>query len=292
LVKKITALHEINPNNGLTGFQSQFETLESSSPSRDFDCSIAKIADNIKKSRRKEYFPSNDFRVALSTTDNDSDYICASYVDGYRQRKTFIATQGPLKTTVGDFWRMVWETKSSTIIMLTSLIEDGEEQSVQYWPTSSSDEGIFGKFQVELLPEECNLPDYVVRKFKLSPVNMSHEVRTVTHFHYMSWPSSSVPFTATAINNLIEDVVRVQRKSGNGPVTVHCSDGLGRTGTFCAMFTVLERLKAEKVVDVFSTIKSLRTQRPGLLNTLEQYKFIHQAALEFVNNFENYDNFK
>ncbi|XP_019855567.1 PREDICTED: receptor-type tyrosine-protein phosphatase S-like [Amphimedon queenslandica] len=293
MATKIATLKEIAPSSGKTGFQSQFETLESSSPTDDdFDCSIAQLSDNLAKSRVKEHLPPNDYRVVLSTKNYDSDYICASYVDGYRQRSAFIATQGPMKNTAGDFWRMVWEMKSMIIIMLTNTEENGEEQSVQYWPVNPNEEDMYGSFNVVALPEERALPDYIVRKFKLSHSKNPDDSRTITHFQYINWPSTSCPKEATSMIDLVADVVRIQRKSGNGPITVHCSDGLGRTGTFCAMFTVLERLKAEQVIDVFSTVKTLRIQRPGFVNDIDQYEFIHKAALEFVNTFDNYDNFK
>lgn len=293
LQQTIAEMTVVDPTTGKSKFLSQFETLEAASPSdEDFDCAVAKMSDNMAKNRIRFHLPSNDNRVALSTDHGNSDYICASVVDGYRQRDAFIATQGPMSNTCGDFWRMVWEQKSAAIVMLTQLEEDGTEQCVQYWPSEKGQAELYGSFQVEMCTDEQALLDYATRKFKISLVDSPQETRTITQFHYFQWPSSKCPEKAAALIDLIGDLLRVQRKSGNGPITVHCSDGLARTGTFCAVFTVLERVKTEQVVDVFQTVKSMRTRRAGLLQSLDQYEFVHKAVLEFLSSFDNYCNFK
>ena len=197
-----------------------------------------------------------------------------------------------MENTIGDFWRMIWEQKSAAIVMLTELEEGGKEMCVKYWPVEVGQPEVFGAYQVELSDDEREVGDYITRKFKLSPIDKPQESRIITQLHYIHWPRSSAPSNTRSIIELIDQLQRVQRKSGNGPITVHCDDGLGRTGAFCALYTVLERVKAEQVVDVFQAVKTIRIQRLGMLETLAQYEFVHKAVLEFLDSFSDYQNFK
>ncbi|XP_064386192.1 receptor-type tyrosine-protein phosphatase F-like [Halichondria panicea] len=293
LKSKLQSLVEVNADTGKSTFELQFETLNSTSPADDeFDCSVAQLPDNAAKNRFKEHLPSNDCRVVLSSEDDQCDYICASALDGYRHRNNFIVTQAPLTETVGDFWRMVWEQKSAAIIMLTQLEEDGQEMSVKYWPGTTGEAGVFGGYQLELSEDEKNKGDYITRRFKLSPVDNPQESRMVTQFHFTCWSKKTPPEGTHSILDLIDELQRVQRKSGNGPITVHCDNGLGRSGAFCTLYTVLERVKAEQVVDVFQAIKTLRIQRVGLMESLDEYIFVHKAVVEFLESFSDYQNFK
>ncbi|PWA21538.1 hypothetical protein CCH79_00003185, partial [Gambusia affinis] len=233
----------------------------------------------------------DDFnRVILSMRRGQefTDYINASFIDGYRQKDYFIATQGPLTHTVEDFWRMVWEWKCHSIVMLTELQEREQDKCCQYWPTEDS--ATYGDYTVELkgdtLCETFSLRDLVLTFVP------EKQKRTVRHFHFHGWPEIGIPAEGKGMIDIIASVQRQQQQSGNHPIVVHCSAGAGRTGTFIALSNILERVKAEGLLDVFQTVKSLRMQRPHMVQTVEQYDFCYRVVQDFVDIFSDYANFK
>uniref|UniRef100_A0A672SD95 protein-tyrosine-phosphatase n=1 Tax=Sinocyclocheilus grahami TaxID=75366 RepID=A0A672SD95_SINGR len=216
---------------------------------------------NMKKNRVLQIIPYDFNRVILSMKRGQefTDYINASFIDGYRQKDYFIATQGPLAHTVDDFWRMVWEWKCHSIVMLTELQE---------------------RDQVHI-----NLTIH-------SYVHGSLQTRLVRHFHFHGWPEIGIPAEGKGMIDIIAAVQKQQQQSGNNPIVVHCSAGAGRTGTFIALSNILERVKAEGLLDVFQTVKSLRMQRPHMVQTVEQYDFCYRVVQDFVDIFSDYANFK
>uniref|UniRef100_A0A8C4DHC1 Receptor-type tyrosine-protein phosphatase epsilon n=1 Tax=Dicentrarchus labrax TaxID=13489 RepID=A0A8C4DHC1_DICLA len=245
---------------------------------------------NMKKNRVLQIIPYDFNRVILSVKRGQefTDYINASFIDGYRQKDYFIATQGPLSHTVEDFWRMVWEWRCHSIVMLTELKEREQEKCFQYWPSEGS--VTFGDYTVELtgdtLCETFTLKDMVLT---YRPVRKSQHVR---HFHFHGWPEIGIPAEGRGMIDIIAAVQRQQQQSGNRPIIVHCSAGAGRTGTFIALSNILERVKAEGLLDVFQTVKSLRMQRPHMVQTVEQYDFCYRVVQDFVDIFSDYANFK
>ncbi|KAI4812758.1 hypothetical protein KUCAC02_024126 [Chaenocephalus aceratus] len=229
-------------------------------------------------------------RVMLSVKRGQefTDYINASFIDGYRQKDYFIATQGPLSHTVEDFWRMVWEWRCHSIVMLTELKEREQEKCFQYWPSEGS--VTFGDYTVELTADtECEtftLKDMVLT---YRPEKKSQHVR---HFHFHGWPEIGIPAEGRGMIDIIAAVQRQQQQSGNRPIIVHCSAGAGRTGTFIALSNILERVKAEGLLDVFQTVKSLRMKRPHMVQTVEQYDYCYRVVQDFVDIFSDYANFK
>uniref|UniRef100_A0A3B4CTM9 Receptor-type tyrosine-protein phosphatase epsilon n=1 Tax=Pygocentrus nattereri TaxID=42514 RepID=A0A3B4CTM9_PYGNA len=221
---------------------------------------------NMRKNRVLQIIPYDFNRVILSVKRGQefTDYINASFIDGYRQKDYFIATQGPLAHTVQDFWRMVWEWKCHSIVILTELKEREQEKCVPYWPAEGS--ASFGEYSVELkrdtLCETFSLRDLLLTSL---PEKQS---RLVRHFHFHGWPEVGIPSDGKGMIDLIAAVQRQQQQSGNHPIVVHCSAGAGRTGTFIALSNILERVKAEGLLDVFQTVKSLRNQRPHMVQTL------------------------
>ncbi|KAK1793446.1 hypothetical protein P4O66_011827, partial [Electrophorus voltai] len=207
---------------------------------------------------------------------------------GYRQKDYFIATQGPLSHTVQDFWRMGWEWKCHSIVMLTELKEREQEKCVPYWPTEGS--VVFGEYSVELKR------DTLCETFSLRDLLLTYmpdkQSRVVRHFHFHGWPEIGIPSDGKGMIDLIAAVQRQQQQSGNHPIVVHCSAGAGRTGTFIALSNILERVKAEGLLDVFQTVKSLRNQRPHMVQTVEQYDFCYKVVQDFVDIFSDYANFK
>uniref|UniRef100_A0A8C7UHR5 Receptor-type tyrosine-protein phosphatase epsilon n=1 Tax=Oncorhynchus mykiss TaxID=8022 RepID=A0A8C7UHR5_ONCMY len=245
---------------------------------------------NMKKNRVLQIIPYDFNRVILSMKRGQefTDYINASFIDGYRQKDYFIATQGPLSHTVEDFWRMVWEYRCHSIVMLTELKEREQDKCFQYWPAEGT--ATFEDYTLELkgdaLCDTFTLKDMVLT---YGPEKQSRHVR---HFHFHGWPEIGIPAEGKGMIDIIASVQRQQQQSGNHPIIVHCSAGAGRTGTFIALSNILERVKAEGLLDVFQTVKSLRMKRPHMVQTVEQYDFCYRVVQDFVDIFSDYANFK
>ncbi|XP_078574737.1 receptor-type tyrosine-protein phosphatase S-like isoform X4 [Branchiostoma floridae x Branchiostoma japonicum] len=294
------------PNSQDTGMEAEFKKL-TQIPIEKHNMRSGNLPDNIKKNRVLQILPYDTSRVYITPTVGmkNSDYINAAFVDGYREKDAYIATQGPLPNTVTDFWKMVWEWKSCSIIMLTELEERGHEKCHKYWPGEVE---MYGDICVEAKGDKT-FQDYTVRTFHITNtkthkfqkhaegeteglLEKKASCRTIQQFHFHGWPEIGIPANAAGMLDLIGQVERQQQQSGNGPITVHCSSGAGRTGAFITLSTVIERVKAEGICDVFQTVKSMRYQRPHMVQTVEQYQFIYQAVLEYLDSFTLYANFK
>ncbi|XP_026119279.1 receptor-type tyrosine-protein phosphatase epsilon isoform X1 [Carassius auratus] len=245
---------------------------------------------NMRKNRVLQIIPYDFNRVILSMKRGQefTDYINASFLDGYRQKDYFIATQAPLAHTVQDFWRMVWEWKCHSIVMLTELKEREQEKCVRYWPGEGSVS--FGEYVLEL-KRETLCETFSIRDMLLSYAS-EKQTRLVRQFHFHGWPEIGIPSDGKGMIDIIAAVQKQQQQSGNNPIVVHCSAGAGRTGTFIALSNILERVKAEGLLDVFQTVKSLRTQRPHMVQTVEQYDFCYRVVQDFVDIYSDYANFK
>ena len=215
-----------------------------------------------------------------------SDYINANYIDGYKYKRAYIATQAPLNETIDDFWRMLWEQNSTIIVMLTKLREMGREKSAHYWPSERSVR--YQYFVVDPIAE-YNMSQYILREFKVTDAR-DGQSRTIRQFQYVDWPEQGVPKSGESIIELIGQVHKTKEQFGQiGPITVHCSAGVGRTGVFITLSVVLERMRYEGMIDVFNTVKMLRTQRPAMVQTEDQYQYCYRAALEYLGSFDNYE---
>lgn len=247
---------------------------------------------NMRKNRVLLILPYDWNRVMLPIKrgQENTDYINASYIDGYRRKDAYIATQGPLPHTTEDFWRMIWDSQSGSIVMLTELVERGQGKCAQYWPDDGS--AMYGDIRAELLSTK-ETEDYSERDFKLS-LDSSNSPREhfVKQFHYHGWPEVGAPVSSYSMIELVEAVQKQQQISGNRPIVIHCSAGAGRTGAFCALSTALEQVKAEGVLDMFQIVKCLRMQRPHMVQNLEQYEFCYRAVQEYIDSMSEYDNFK
>ncbi|XP_030276427.1 receptor-type tyrosine-protein phosphatase alpha isoform X1 [Sparus aurata] len=245
---------------------------------------------NMKKNRVLQIIPYEFNRVIIPVKrgEENTDYVNASFIDGYRQKDSYMASQGPLQHTIEDFWRMIWEWRSCSIVMLTELEERGQEKCAQYWPSDGA--VVHGDISIEIKREEES-ESYTVRDLLVTN-NRENKARAVRQFHFHGWPEVGIPTDGKGMINIIAAVQKQQQQSGNHPITVHCSAGAGRTGTFCALSTVLERVKAEGILDVFQTVKSLRLQRPHMVQTLEQYEFCYKVVQEYIDAFSDYANFK
>uniref|UniRef100_A0A8C7B5M3 protein-tyrosine-phosphatase n=1 Tax=Neovison vison TaxID=452646 RepID=A0A8C7B5M3_NEOVI len=247
----------------------------------------ANLPCNKFKNRLVNIMPYESTRVCLQPIRGveGSDYINASFIDGYRQQKAYIATQGPLAETTEDFWRMLWENNSTIVVMLTKLREMGREKCHQYWPAERS--ARYQYFVVDPMAE-YNMPQYILREFKVTDAR-DGQSRTVRQFQFTDWPEQGVPKSGEGFIDFIGQVHKTKEQFGqDGPISVHCSAGVGRTGVFITLSIVLERMRYEGVVDIFQTVKMLRTQRPAMVQTEDEYQFCYQAALEYLGSFDHY----
>uniref|UniRef100_A0A671NY72 Receptor-type tyrosine-protein phosphatase S n=1 Tax=Sinocyclocheilus anshuiensis TaxID=1608454 RepID=A0A671NY72_9TELE len=232
----------------------------------------ANLPCNKFKNRLVNIMPYESTRVCLQPIRGveGSDYINASFIDGYRQQKAYIATQGPLAETTEDFWRM---------------LEMGREKCHQYWPAERS--ARYQYFVVDPMAE-YNMPQYILREFKVTDAR-DGQSRTVRQFQFTDWPEQGVPKSGEGFIDFIGQVHKTKEQFGqDGPISVHCSAGVGRTGIFITLSIVLERMRYEGVVDIFQTVKMLRTQRPAMVQTEDQYQFCYRAGLEYLGSFDHY----
>uniref|UniRef100_A0A8C9MUY5 protein-tyrosine-phosphatase n=1 Tax=Serinus canaria TaxID=9135 RepID=A0A8C9MUY5_SERCA len=242
----------------------------------------AELPANVSKNRYPHVLPYDHSRVKLSQLGEDphSDYINANFMPGYTSQQEFIATQGPLKKTIEDFWRLVWEQNVCNIIMLTVCMENGRVLCDHYWPSESAPVS-YGQVRVHLLMQSSS-EEWTVREFKLWHEGLGAE-RFVSHLHYTAWPDHGIPESTTSIMAFRELVQEhIQSTKDAGPTLVHCSAGVGRTGTFIALDRLLQQMRQEKVVDIFGVVYSLRMNRYLMIQTLSQYIFLHSCILDKI----------
>uniref|UniRef100_A0A8D2N7I6 Protein tyrosine phosphatase receptor type N n=1 Tax=Zonotrichia albicollis TaxID=44394 RepID=A0A8D2N7I6_ZONAL len=246
-------------------------------------CSIAQSEANLKKNRNPDYVPYDHVRIKLKADSNPSrsDFINASPIIEHDPRMpAYIATQGPLSHTIADFWQMVWEHGCTVIVMLSPLAEDSVKQCDRYWPDEGS--SLYHIYEVNLVSEHIWCEDFLVRSFYLKNVQ-SQETRTLTQFHFLSWPAEGIPTTTRPLLDFRRKVNKCYR-GRSCPIIVHCSDGAGRTGTYILVDMVLNRMaKGVKEIDIAATLEHIRDQRPGMVQTKDQFEFALTAVAEEVN---------
>ncbi|XP_030073208.1 receptor-type tyrosine-protein phosphatase U isoform X1 [Microcaecilia unicolor] len=236
------------------------------------------VSKKKEKSKGRPEHPQNydRHRVKLHPVQGDpnADYINANYIDGYHRSNHFIATLGPKQETVYDFWRMVWQEHCSSIVMITKLVEVGRVKCCKYWPEDSE---LYGDIKITLVKTET-LAEYTMRTFTLERRGYSarHEVK---QFHLTSWPEHGVPYHSTGLLAFIRRV-KASTPPDAGPVVVHCSAGTGRTGCYIVLDVMLDMAECEGVVDIYNCVKTLCSRRINMIQTEEQYIFIHDAILE------------
>ncbi|XP_057713013.1 receptor-type tyrosine-protein phosphatase S-like isoform X7 [Corythoichthys intestinalis] len=279
-------LAKVESGEHVTGMELEFKRL-ANTKAHTSRFVTANLPCNKFKNRLVNIMPYETTRVCLQPIRGleGSDYINASYIDGYRQQKGYIATQGPLAETTEDFWRMLWEHNSTIVVMLTKLREMGREKCHQYWPAERS--ARYQYFVVDPMAE-YNMPQYILREFKVTDAR-DGQSRTVRQFQFTDWPEQGVPKSGEGFIDFIGQVHKTKEQFGqDGPISVHCSAGVGRTGVFITLSIVLERMRYEGAVDIFQTVKMLRTQRPAMVQTEDEYQFCYQAALEYLGSFDHY----
>uniref|UniRef100_A0AAX7W374 Protein tyrosine phosphatase receptor type N2 n=1 Tax=Astatotilapia calliptera TaxID=8154 RepID=A0AAX7W374_ASTCA len=246
-------------------------------------CTIGLKDGNAKKNRSAAVVAYDHSRITLKveSSQGNSDYINASAIMDHDPRNpAYIATQGPLPSTVADFWQMVWENGCVVIVMLTPLVESGVKQCYHYWPDEGSN--LYHIYEVNLVSEHIWCDDFLVRSFYLKNMQ-TNETRTVTQFHFLTWLNQNVPETSRTLLDFRRKVNKCYR-GRSCPIIVHCSDGAGRTGTYILIDMVLNKMaKGAKEIDIAATLEHLRDQRPGMVQTKDQFEFALTAVAEEVN---------
>ncbi|XP_049916556.1 receptor-type tyrosine-protein phosphatase H-like isoform X4 [Epinephelus moara] len=240
----------------------------------------AGLPENKTRNRFNNVQPYDWCRVKLTSSSHNgtSDYINASYMPGYNSNREFIATQGPLPATVDDFWRMIWEQRVKGIVMVTNCTENGRIKCERYWPADSQP-CPYGELLVTVSSEQQQ-PNWTLREFRLKQRNTSEE-RTVKHFHFTAWPDHGVP-QGTEVLIQFRGLVRQHIESaGTGaPTVVHCSAGVGRTGTIIALDVLLQQLAKQRAVGIKGFVYKMRLSRPYMVQTESQYVFLHQCIMD------------
>uniref|UniRef100_A0A8C8TJ04 Receptor-type tyrosine-protein phosphatase eta n=1 Tax=Peromyscus maniculatus bairdii TaxID=230844 RepID=A0A8C8TJ04_PERMB len=240
----------------------------------------AEVAENRGKNRYNNVLPYDISRVKLSVqTHSTDDYINANYMPGYHSKRDFIATQGPLPNTLKDFWRMVWEKNVYAIVMLTKCVEQGRTKCEEYWPSKQAQD--YGDITVAMTSEVV-LPEWTIRDFVVKNMQTS-ESHPLRQFHFTSWPDHGVPDTTDLLINfryLVRDYMK--QIPPESPILVHCSAGVGRTGTFIAIDRLIYQIENENTVDVYGIVYDLRMHRPLMVQTEDQYVFLNQCVLDII----------
>uniref|UniRef100_A0A8C5L089 Phosphatidylinositol phosphatase PTPRQ n=1 Tax=Jaculus jaculus TaxID=51337 RepID=A0A8C5L089_JACJA len=271
-------VEELCTNNNLK-FQEEFSELPKFL--QDLSSTDADLPWNRAKNRFANIKPYNNNRVKLTADASipGSDYINASYVSGYLCPNEFIATQGPLPGTVGDFWRMVWETRAKTLVMLTQCFEKGRIRCHQYWPEDNKPVTVFGDIVITKLMEEIHL-DWTIRDLK---IERHGDCMTVRQCNFTGWPEHGVPENSTPLIHFVK-LVRASRAHDTTPMIVHCSAGVGRTGVFIALDHLTQHINDHDFVDIYGLVAELRSERMCMVQNLAQYIFLHQCILDLLSN--------
>ncbi|XP_061103194.1 receptor-type tyrosine-protein phosphatase U-like [Conger conger] len=266
----------------------EFQTLNSVTPHLDVEeCSMALLPRNREKNRSMDVLPPDRSLAFLVTTEGESnDYINAALADSFHRPAAFIATPHPLPGTTPDFWRLVFDYGCTSVVMLNQLNQSNSAwPCVQYWPEPGVQQ--YGPMQVEFLSRSVD-DDVITRLFRVQNVTRLQEGQLVVRqFQFLRWSAyRDVPDSKKAFLSLLGHVSKWQHESGEGRTAVHCLNGGGRSGTFCSCTMLMEMVQYQSFVDVFYAVKTLRNAKPNMVESLDQYRFCYELALEYLDCME------
>ncbi|XP_041763910.1 tyrosine-protein phosphatase non-receptor type 9 isoform X3 [Anopheles merus] len=290
--KTIEQIVQMVRERGKMGLIREYTEIKARAPDGTF--THAKLRNNLAKNRYTDVLCYDHSRVVLSQEEDDpaTDYINANFVDGYKQKNAYISTQGPLPKTSYDFWRMVWEQHCLLIVMTTRVMERGRAKCGQYWEPTEGGLAEYGSFRLRTMSIETN-EDYTVVELEIRNIK-TDEVRCVSHWQFTSWPDYGVPSSAKAMLNFLQrarekqaEMVRALGDLWAGhprgpPIVVHCSAGIGRTGTFITLDICISRLEDVGTADIKGTVEKIRSQRAYSIQMPDQYVFCHLALIEYA----------
>uniref|UniRef100_A0A672GPJ3 protein-tyrosine-phosphatase n=1 Tax=Salarias fasciatus TaxID=181472 RepID=A0A672GPJ3_SALFA len=287
--RRVHPIRSVNFENHLNNLQAdshfllseEYEDLKDVGRCQTLDAAL--LPENRGKNRYNNILPYDSTRVKLSYVDDDpcSDYINASYIPGERFRREYVAAQGPLPGTKDDFWKLVWEQNVQNLVMVTQCVEKGRVKCDHYWPPDQ-DPLYYGDLVVHMLSESV-LPEWTIREFNICSEDQLGLRRLVRQFHYTVWPDHGVPETTQSLIQFVRTVRDyVNRCPGSGPTVVHCSAGVGRTGTFIVLDRVLQQLDSSDTLDIYGSVFDLRLHRSHMVQTQGQYLFIHQCVRDVL----------
>ena len=242
-------------------------------------CKAAKLQENRNRNRYRDVSPFDHSRVKLQH--GPSDYINSNHVEVSEANRHYILSQGPLPGTSGHLWQMVWEQNSKAVIMLNKIIEKGMKKCDQYWPVDKNYPLAYCEdgFMVTLL-SETDMHNFVIRELELLRIK-DNETRVVYHFHYTAWPDFDVPQSPAAFLDFLACIRQYGVLENNyGPAVIHCSAGIGRSGTFILIDTCLELLQKGVPFEIRKVLLEMRKYRMGLIQTPHQLRFSYFAIAE------------
>ncbi|XP_041129310.1 tyrosine-protein phosphatase non-receptor type 11-like isoform X2 [Polyodon spathula] len=276
------------------GFWEEFEMLQQQECKLLYPRKEGQKPENKSKNRYKNILPFDTTRVELRDADADipgAEYINANYIRSVHEDgrlpdecKVYIATQGCLQNTVNDFWNMVYQENTHVIVMTTKEVERGRNKCVRYWPDVDSRKE-YGLLCVSNM-EERPAQDYVLRELEITRLDREEPPRYIWHYQYLSWPDHGVPNEPGGVLSFLDQVNQAQQSiPDTGPIVVHCSAGIGRTGTIIVidiLIDIISRQGLDCDIDVPKTIQMVRRQRSGMVQTEAQYKFIYMAVQQYI----------
>ncbi|XP_032295326.1 tyrosine-protein phosphatase 99A isoform X5 [Drosophila virilis] len=280
--KHVASLHA----DGDIGFSREYEAIQNECISDDLACEHSQHPENKRKNRYLNITAYDHSRVHLHPTPGQKknlDYINANFIDGYQKAHAFIGTQGPLPDTFDCFWRMIWEQRVAIIVMITNLVERGRRKCDMYWPKDGVE--TYGVIQVKLVEEEV-MSTYTVRTLQIKHLKLKKKKqcnleKLVYQYHYTNWPDHGTPDHPLPVLNFIKKSSAANPAEA-GPIVVHCSAGVGRTGTYIVLDAMLKQIQQKSIVNVFGFLRHIRAQRNFLVQTEEQYIFLHDALVEAI----------
>ncbi|CAL4156072.1 unnamed protein product, partial [Meganyctiphanes norvegica] len=279
--KHIADLHA----DGDIGFTKEYESIQAASSTDQHSAEHSQLPDNKQKNRYLNIVAYDHSRVPLHPLPGQKkvqEYVNANYIDGYNKPRAYIGTQGPLPSTFDTFWRMIWEQRVQIVVMITNLVERGRKKCDQYWPKEGTE--IYGMIQVRVVHEEI-LATYTIRKFAIKHLKVKCKKaggeRIVYQYHYTNWPDHGTPEHPLPVLSFVRKSAAANPQTA-GPIIVHCSAGVGRTGTYIVLDTMMQQIHQKGCLNIWGFLVHIRTQRNFLVQTEEQYIFIHDALLEAI----------